>query len=416
MGKTPEELYQEREKRVTDTIHHKIPDRVPVMLELNYFPAKYAGITCEAAFYDYDKWLSATCKTALDFEPDLAWLSVPFFPGNFYKILDVKQIKLPGQGVSPHHTLRFIEGEFMKADEYDAFLDDRTDFMLRRYLPRIFGALEPFSQLPSFWTMTSSYKDVSFLAEALVSPEICAALETLLEAGREMAGWRAKMEAFSKEVEKLGFPLYGTVLARQPFDLLSYHMRGMHGICLDMFRQPDKLIETCDRLLPLQIQRAITTAKNSGRKRICGALHRGADGFMSAKQFETFYWPYVKKMVQALVDEELTPCLFLEGDYTSRLEYFLELPKGKVMGRFDASDIKRAKEVLYGHMCIMGDVPSSLLQLGTPQEVEDYCKMLIDVVGKDGGFIMAPRSSIDEVKPDNLKRMVDFTKEYGRYS
>ena len=63
MEKTPEELYQEREQRVTDTINHKIPDRVPIMLELSYFPAKYAGITCEAAYFDYDKWLSANCKT-----------------------------------------------------------------------------------------------------------------------------------------------------------------------------------------------------------------------------------------------------------------------------------------------------------------------------------------------------------------
>jgi len=57
MEKTAAELYREREKRITDVIEFKIPDRVPVMLELSYFPAKYTGITCEAAFYDYDKWL-----------------------------------------------------------------------------------------------------------------------------------------------------------------------------------------------------------------------------------------------------------------------------------------------------------------------------------------------------------------------
>ena len=32
-----------------------------------------------------------------------------------------------------------------------------------------------------------------------------------------------------------------------------------------------------------------------------------------------------------------------------------------------------------------------------------------------GGLIIAPRSSIDEAKPENIKRMVDFTKKYGRY-
>ena len=63
----------------------------------------------------------------------------------------------------------------------------------------------------------------------------------------------------------------------------------------------------------------------------------------------------------------------------------------------------------------MGNVPSSLLQTGSPQDVEDYCKELIDIAGKDGGFIMSPRSSIDEAKPENLKAMFDITRKYGVY-
>jgi uroporphyrinogen-III decarboxylase len=53
--------------------------------------------------------------------------------------------------------------------------------------------------------------------------------------------------------------------------------------------------------------------------------------------------------------------------------------------------------------------------VGTVQDVKDYCKKLIDVVGKGGGYILSPRSSTDEVKPENLKAMIEFTKEYGVY-
>jgi len=63
----------------------------------------------------------------------------------------------------------------------------------------------------------------------------------------------------------------------------------------------------------------------------------------------------------------------------------------------------------------MGNVPCSILQVGTSQDVKDYCKKLIDVVGRGGGFILAPRSAIDEVEPENLKTMIDFTREYGVY-
>jgi len=60
-------------------------------------------------------------------------------------------------------------------------------------------------------------------------------------------------------------------------------------------------------------------------------------------------------------------------------------------------------------------MPTALLSVGTPQEVKDYAKRLIDTAGKGGGYIMANGAAIDKVKPENLKAMIDFTKEYGVY-
>ena len=81
----------------------------------------------------------------------------------------------------------------------------------------------------------------------------------------------------------------------------------------------------------------------------------------------------------------------------------------------DRTDIFRAKDILRDHLCLQGNVPSTLLQTGTVRDVKDYCKKLIDVVGKGGGFILSPRSSTESVKPENLKAMIEFTKEYGVY-
>lgn len=119
--------------------------------------------------------------------------------------------------------------------------------------------------------------------------------------------------------------------------------------------------------------------------------------------------------MQAFFAEGFTPCLFIEGDYTSRLEYFLELRKGKVLARFDSSDIFLAKKILHGHMCIMGNVPASLLQIGSKADIETCCKKLIEIVGKDGCFIIAPSGTPDDDKPENLKAMVNFTRKHGVY-
>jgi uroporphyrinogen-III decarboxylase len=117
----------------------------------------------------------------------------------------------------------------------------------------------------------------------------------------------------------------------------------------------------------------------------------------------------------ALIDEGLTPCPFFEGNYTSRLTYLAELPKGKIMGLFDTTDLVKAKAVLDDTMCIVGNMPPSLLQIGTPEAVRDYTRKLIDTVGKGGGFIMSSRSVLDEADPELVKVWEDCTKEYGVY-
>ena len=104
---------------------------------------------------------------------------------------------------------------------------------------------------------------------------------------------------------------------------------------------------------------------------------------------------------------------FFEGVWDKRLEYLLELPKAKVVFHCEKTDIFKAKEVLGGHMCIQGGVPPTLLECGSPQEVEEHCKKLIKVVGKGGGFILGAGSSIDCAKPANIKAMVDSVKKYG---
>jgi uroporphyrinogen-III decarboxylase len=73
------------------------------------------------------------------------------------------------------------------------------------------------------------------------------------------------------------------------------------------------------------------------------------------------------------------------------------------------------KEILGDTVCFRGNVPSSLLYAGTPQQVTDYVKELIDVVGKGGGLMVDCGIWFDEAKHENVKAMVDFTKKYGAY-
>ncbi len=216
-------------------------------------------------------------------------------------------------------------------------------------------------------------------------------------------------------IQDCGFPEYFQGIAGPPFDLISHSMRGMNGTMQDMFRQPDTVLRACEKMLEIQLARPVPRPSENGHIRIFITNTRGSDDFMSTKHFEKFYWPTFKKLIKTLIERGATPCIFFEGNFTSRLEYLLQLPKGKFLVRLDTTDILKAKEVLKGHACIQGNVPSSLLQVGSVKQVKDYCKQLIDSVGGGGGFILSPRSSTDEVKPENLKTMIEFTQEYGVY-
>jgi len=415
MEKTPEELFQERTRRVEDAVQLKVPDRVPFLPAFSFFPAKYAGISFEEAMYDYDKLAEVSKKAIMDFELDM--YMNPFSQlalGPLMEILDYRQLKWPGHGVSPNYTYQFVEEEYMKADEYDAFLFDPTDYILRTYLPRICGALEPLEKLPSI--MGQQYFRLLIGTAVLSEPEVTGAIESLLKAGAEANRMRTKMISFVKEMAELGFPTQFGAVAYAPFDCIGDYFRGTRGVMLDMYRNPDKLIAATEKILPVLAKSVTATAKSSGISGVFMPLHKGAHGFMSLEQFKTFYWPTLQKLLVILINEGLTPCPLFEADYTDRLEIIKDIPEGKAIYWFENTDIFKAKEVLGDRICLRGNVPAPLLCTGTPQQVRDYCKKLIDVVGKGGGFIMDGGIGIpDEARPENVRAMADFTREYGVY-
>jgi len=410
MDKATAQLYREREKRYIDAVQLKVPDRVPTSVHLSYLPAKHAGITYKDAYYDFPKWKDAYIKTALYYQPDRC----EYFPnqsGRVLEALDQKTTVWPGHGAGDNCSHQFVEGEYMKAEEYDLLLNDQADFNLRFLLPRSYGLLAPLASLPPLDSL------MGFLPfHVMAAPEFSGMMDRMSKIAREAMEWQKQVMDMGKALHEAGFPgRTGMIGGGVPYDMISDFMRGMRGAMLDMYRCPDKLLAAIEKISQQTLKRIAAAPKAKEFTTTFVALHRGADGFMSIRQFEKFYWPYLKKLVNALVDAGYTPEVFFEGDYTQRLEYLREFPKGKVIARFDRSDMAKVKEVLGGHLCISGNVPSSLLQTSDVEGVKKYCKWLIDVVGKDGGFIMGPGSVVDEVKPENLKAMIDFTHEYGKY-
>lgn len=404
MTETAQAMYREREQRVLDALALRKPDRVPVILVFGSFAARYAGIAREDPRYDLEKSYEANLRATLDFEPEMG--SAPLTFGSVLERLDYEHSRWPGYGLPDDYGYRYAEKEHMKAEEYDAFLFDPSDYVIRSHWPRIFGKLAAFGSLPPIRTLIS----YSFgLAPGLVpfsTPQATEALDALRRAGEESARVLTATRNFVMRLAEAGFPMFFGSGTQAPFDTLGACFRGTNGILLDMYRRPEKLAAACEKLLPIMVEPAVAAAKLSGNPRVLIPLHKGSDNFMSIEQFQRFYWPTLKELLLALIREELTPVLMVEGPYHSRLQTLRDVPEGKVIYWFQNIDMVKAKAVLKGRACIMGSVPMELLAAGTAAQVKEYCRQLLDSMGGDG-FILSSAAVLDDAKPECVRALVD---------
>jgi uroporphyrinogen-III decarboxylase len=409
-----EKLYKERVTRFVKAFTLQKPDRVPCILPLmGLYAASYAGTNLATVMYDFDEMKRAWRKVLHEFDADTYVPPVLVPPGPSLEAVDYKLYKWPGHGLSRDVlSYQAVESEWMKPDEYDALIMDPSDFWLRTYLPRVFGVFKAFTQLPR-WTSFEEIVTGNFLPFA--NPEVQAGLNALMKAGNESLKWITAVGEISVEALAAGFPGVMSALAKAPFDTLGDTLRGTQGIMLDMFQRPDKVHAAMERIAPIAIEAALASVAGAAAPIVMMPLHKGADTFMSAKQYETFYWPTLRKVVMAFVNEGITPVLFAEGSYNNRLDIISDFPKGTVAWYFDQTDIFKAKEKIGDRCCIMGNVPTSLMMTGTPQQVKEHCRKLIEVCGRGGGYVLAGGASVDKGNPENMRAMMDAVKEYGLY-
>jgi uroporphyrinogen-III decarboxylase len=199
-----------------------------------------------------------------------------------------------------------------------------------------------------------------------------------------------------------------------PFDYFADTMRGTHGIIMDLYRQPKKLLEAMDRFMDININ-SFKNYPMTDSPLCMMPLHKGDDTFMSDKQFETFYWPTLRKIFMAMIGGGLVPMPFAEGRYNNRLKQIADTPKSGVVWYFDQTDMAEAKKILGNTSCIVGNVPSSVLKTGTARQVKEHCRRLIESCALGGGYILTSGAYVDTDKIENLQAMMEAAKEYGVY-
>jgi hypothetical protein len=387
MSEEMKKLFEERLGRYHAAIALEPHDRIPIASGSNYFAEVYSGNTKQETIYDPEKWLQAEIKFCQDF-PEVDVLRDNRVYGPLFDALDVRTYRLPGRDLPPNTQFQFVETDYMKEDEYDDLINDPPGFMIDILLPRILGELGNKGTGRSYVAM--------------------------LKAGMAQAMFGGVMRNRGMVLEQqCGMPQPMSGFFLTPFDALADAMRGMTATFMDMFRQPDKVLAACDVLVQEMAHLALSMADPLKRYPIFVPLHKAI--FMSPDQFDTFYWPSFKKVMEIIIDAGYNIRAYLEGDWGKYWHHMREMPKGRVLCDIDSQgDIQQAKKDLGGYQCIAGGVQDSMLILGTPDQVREHVRELCQTVGQGGGYIISGGCSFPyDAKPENFRAMVEAAMEYG---
>ena len=357
-------------------------DRIPCAPLMDvFFPARYKGFTVAAAMRDWKKGFYSIADV---FDEIGGWdgmllpgYSIPATP-HVYSTggIAIGKSLRPGTDLGENDSPQFVETEIITRDDYDDIINLGWKGFRTKYQSRYNPGTEEQSIK---WTRRQMDKYKT-----------------------ELKFWRDK-----------GIRSLCGALTSSPLMILSTS-RTLLGVTKDIYEIPDKLEAVMEAMVDDLISDAIEAAEISGEPGVMLIMERGGGFYYPLNIYERFEFPQMKKMVEAFAAKGLITVMHLDQNYTLNLPYFKELPAKMVVAELDSmTDIFKAKEILNGHMCIAGDVPAALTSLGTPEEVEDYCKKLIDVVGKDGGFILSTGCTCPvDCKMENFQAMVNTAKNY----
>ncbi|MCC6145064.1 MAG: hypothetical protein IT368_14760 [Candidatus Hydrogenedentes bacterium] len=392
-----DQLYEARLRRYVAAMHNKKPDRVPLRPFLAEFTAVYAGYTCQQVTHDYPQALAAARQTAAAFDFDAVVGNMVYVWTGLTQAIGLKYYGVPGIHVGANVGFQYLEppedASFMNADEYDALIADPTGFLFNTWLPRVCTEVVP----PG--TPATLRNNLSFL-----------------KGGMAMMEYFGALGAQGAQLRSQGMPSAIAGILKAPLDILGDKLRGYMGLMQDLFNQPEKVRAACEALAPHLAHIALTSSDLEYNVPCTIWMHRGGVPFVRPEDFENCYWPTLRPILDELWQNGHQVLLYGEGDWSAHLERFAELPDASIIFHCDRTPVQKAQAVLGDRFCLSGGLPNNLLAYGTPEQVRDKCKELIDIAGRDGGYVMDASAIVqNDGRIDNIAAMVETTREYGVY-
>ena len=367
-------LYDERMLLRHDLLEFRQPKRVPVTARFSLDSAcGLAGIDLRKAMYSpalMEKAMTTVCET---FYSDSAPFSMTRLPLEFQVTGSANSMQ------SSSGTIQHPEFEGMRADDYDAFIEDPVTTLIEVIHPRVLKSLR-----------SKSPEEVRLAAlRGYIADQDCK---------------RVVSSMFAKMDDRYGYmkPFGGGPMSNIPFDYLADHLRGFGAALIDLRRRPEK-VKAANAVL-LKIIKWLCNRPSTEPDGVSWlALHMPA--FMSTRQFEEFYWEDFLDFIIFLNGLGWHCTVFVEGDWERYYGHMDRLPHYKTSFQCEEGDPARMKETFGRHHFFGGLYDPTITLVYDKERCIDEAKRLVDICGKDGGFYFCFNKNVIDIKSVDVNKL-----------
>ena len=405
-------LYDEKLKRMTDVTRGIIPDRVPICGLLETYALAYADSTVEEANSSIYSHIKAYGKIYDDIYFDCAFMPHMSHALNLSWGLGSDVFFVSDDGVTVQHR------EFcpMTDDDYESLTRDPVAFILDEFIPRKYARYD---------------SDNKEQHKAFIS-----SLRPFVEFALTMMG------GYTYFYKVLDIPVVVGGSAEMPADMLFDYLRGFKPTITDIRRRPDdveaainSLLDYCVDLMRMTHLMMGTTSAGvpwAAKNLINGVIRRKnyefkdfpwifnpchMPPFLNQKQFDRFYWPTYKKMVEYLSRNGGHMMTFCEGDWGENINHFDELPDNSVTFIGPIERILQIKEIATNNS-VMGGMPQAMLRDSTKHDCIEFAKYALDDLAPGGGYVFSTDKVLiapSDAEAENLAAVNEFVHTYGKY-
>ena len=267
------------------------------------------------------------------------------------------------------------------------------------------------------WKILAIWQGGLYATLPAVDPSVREAFDAILSCGQAMNEQVGANARFTLDMIQRGIPSGVDFVTSAPFDIFNDTLRGFLNVSMDMYDCPDELLTAVNAATRVQV-RYIRNLIRTGTVKIVGfMLHNGFDSFMSKEQFETFYWPGLKASIDACIENDVIPWIYVEDSFMAKLDIIeRDVPAHKVIFTFTGkNDLKAIKERFGGKYCLKGGLLASVIEYGSTEDVEKMVREAIDIYAPGGGLILDTDVALDNAKPENLRTLFDIAHNYIKY-